>query len=69
MTYDPEQQMRKVRRLLTLAHHYEVAGKIEAADAFGAMAANRLAGVVRHMNGDNVVYLPVTGQVRGGDKA
>ena len=41
-----EWRLRQVRQLLGTAHELEVQGLIERADAFGAMAANKLALVV-----------------------
>jgi hypothetical protein len=43
---DAEDCMREARRLLRRAWEEEVSGNIEAADALGAMAANKVQGAV-----------------------
>ena len=50
---DDETLLRRVRTLLSMAHVHERSGNIQQADAYGAMAANKLTQVV-HRN--RVVY-------------
>ena len=44
---DAERLLADARRLLAMAHQYEIGREIEMADACGAMAANKLARAIR----------------------